>query len=273
MDNFLRKFRANRIGTIAAIYVGILIIVAIGAAFSGIDPAAITNNTLRAPSVSHWLGTDELGRDVLTGIIFGIRVSLIVGLVAALAATTLGILIGGISGLFGGLADTILMRITELFQVVPTFILAAVVVALAGSGLTNVIVVIAALAWPQPARIMRGEVMRIKQLEYVEAVRCLGYREITILATEVVPNSIAPVLAVGSLLVGQAILLEAALSYFGLGSPDILSWGRMLNSGQRFLSNAWWLSVFPGVAIFITILAFNLFGDAIARALNSRGGD
>ncbi|HEY4201289.1 MAG TPA: ABC transporter permease [Devosiaceae bacterium] len=270
MGSVFRRFTANRLGTIAAIYVATLVLVAIAAQFSGIDPTTISNTTLAPPSAAHWLGTDELGRDVLTGLVFGIQVSLVVGFVAALAATTLGILIGGLAGFFGGILDIALMRLTELFQVIPTFILAAVVVALSGTGLTRVIIVIAILAWPQPARVMRGEVMRIKQLEFVEAVRCLGYREARILFTEVIPNALSPALAVGTLLVGQAILLEAALSYFGLGSPEVISWGRMLNSGQRFLSNAWWLSFFPGIAIAVTILAFNLVGDAIARALNSR---
>jgi peptide/nickel transport system permease protein len=154
--------------------------------------------------------------------------------------------------------------------VVPTFVLAAVVVALSGSSLPHVIAVIALLAWPQPARIMRGEVMRIKQLEFVDALRCLGYGDGTILFREIVPNALSAVLAVGSLLVGQAILLEAALSYFGLGNPAVVSWGRMLNAGQRFLANAWWMALFPGIAISVTILAFNLLGDAIARALNAR---
>ena len=273
MASALRKFAANGAGVAAAGFVAFLVVVAIAAQLSGTDPTTITNDTLRAPSLAHWLGTDELGRDVLTGVIFGIRVSLVVGFFAALAGTILGILIGGISGFAGGILDTMLMRITELFQVVPTFVLAAVVVALSGTGLARVILVIAVLAWPQPARIMRSEVMRIKQLEFVEAVRCLGYRDSFILFSEIIPNAISPVLAVGSLLVGQAIMLEAALSYFGLGSPDVVSWGRMLNSGQRFLANAWWLSLFPGIAICLTILAFNLLGDAIARALNARVAD
>jgi len=162
------------------------------------------------------------------------------------------------------------MRVSEMFQVVPSFILAAVIVALSGTGLTQVVAVIVLLAWPQIARITRGEVMRVKQLEFVDAVRCLGVREWTLLATEVVPNAMAPVLAAGTLVVAQAILLEASLSFLGLSSADIVSWGRMLNAGQRFLFNAWWMSVFPGLAIFLTVLAFNLLGDAIGSALNPR---
>jgi peptide/nickel transport system permease protein len=130
--------------------------------------------------------------------------------------------------------------------------------------------VVSLLAWPQVARVMRGEVMRVKQLEFVDAVRCLGLPERTVLVGEVVPNAVAPVLAVGTLIVGQAILLEASLSFLGLSSAELVSWGRMLNSGQRFLFNAWWLSFFPGTAIFVTVLAFNLFGDGLRDALDPR---
>jgi peptide/nickel transport system permease protein len=130
--------------------------------------------------------------------------------------------------------------------------------------------VIALLGWPQVARLMRAEVMRIKHLEFVDAVRCLGTRETRILTGEIVPNALTPVLAAGTLIVGHAILLEAGLSFFGLSSADLISWGRMLNSGQRFLFNAWWLSLFPGIAIFLTVLAFNLLGDALGSALNPR---
>jgi peptide/nickel transport system permease protein len=198
-----------------------------------------------------------------------------VGLLAAVAATLLGGLIGAFAGYRGGAFDLIVMRIAEIFQVLPTFILAAVIIALSRPGLPQVIIVIAALAWPQTARLMRGEVMRIKQMDFVAAVRCLGIGDGAILLREIVPNSLAPVLAVGTLIVGQAILLEASLGFLGLSSPEIVSWGRMLNSGQRFLFNAWWLSVFPGTAIFLTVLAFNLTGDAIGAAMDPRrsGGE
>jgi len=271
MSNFTTRFKSLPAGVAAACYVGALVVIAIGAQFTGIDPTIISNDALLPPSTSHILGSDELGRDVLIGIIFGIQISLSVGFCAAIAATTLGIFIGGISGYYGGWLDLIVMRITEVFQVVPSFILAAVIVALSGPGLTRIVAVIALLAWPQAARVMRGEVMRVKQLEFVEAVRCLGYKEGYILLREVIPNAVSPTLAIGTLIVGQAILLEAALSFFGLSNPDLVSWGRMLNSGQRFLFNAWWLSFFPGTAILITVLAFNLLGDSISRALNPKG--
>jgi peptide/nickel transport system permease protein len=222
------------------------------------------------PSLDHFLGTDDLGRDVLTNIVYGIRVSLTVGLLAAVGASVIGCFIGALAGFYGGLFELLVMRLSEIFQVIPTFILAAVIVALSGPGLPQIVAVIVILSWPQTARLMRGEVLRLRRLEYVDAVRCLGTSEWKILLYEVAPNAIAPPIAVGTLIIGQAILLEASLSFFGLSNPDLVSWGQMLNSGQRFLFNAWWLSFFPGLAILVTVLAFNLVGDAVGFALNPK---
>jgi peptide/nickel transport system permease protein len=271
MHEFWLRFASHRYGLAAGLYVLLLILITLVLeVVPGSDPHEITSAVMQPPSVAHTLGTDELGRDVLLGILHGIRVSLSVGFAAALGATALGIVVGATAGFYGGVLDLLFMRVSEIFQVVPSFILAALIVALSGPGLPQVVAVISLLAWPQVARLMRGEVMRLKHLEFVDAVRCLGTRELSILAGEIIPNALAPALAAGSLIVGQAILLEAALSFFGLSSAEIISWGRMLNSGQRFLFNAWWLSVFPGAAIFLTVLAFNLLGDALGSALNPR---
>ena len=271
MHSFRQRFSAYRAGVAAAAYLVLVVLVAIVAELvPGLDPHDISDKVMAAPSLANPLGTDDLGRDMLLGIVFGIKVSLTVGICAAIGATVFGVLVGAIAGYYGGWLDLVVMRVSEVFQVVPTFILAAFIIALSGPGLSRVVIVIALLSWPQVARLMRGEVLRVKQLEFVDAVRCLGVKESTILVTEVIPNAIAPVLAAATLIVGHAILLEAALGFFGLSSADIVSWGRMLNAGQRFLFNAWWLSFFPGMAIFITVLAFNLLGDAIGSALNPK---
>jgi peptide/nickel transport system permease protein len=271
MRRFWQRFLAYRAGLASGGYVALLALVAVATFFwPGLDPHQISDTAMAAPSLEHLFGTDELGRDMLLGVLCGSQVSLAVGVSAAVGATLLGVMLGAAAGFWGGWLDLAVMRISEMFQVVPSFILAAVIVSLSGTGLTQVVAVIVLLAWPQIARITRGEVMRIKQLEFVDAVRCLGMREWEILATEVVPNAVAPVLAAGTLVVAQAILLEASLSFLGLSSADIISWGRMLNAGQRFLFNAWWMSVFPGLAIFLTVLAFNLLGDAVGSALNPR---
>jgi peptide/nickel transport system permease protein len=271
MGGFWRAFASHRLGVAAGAFIAALLGVMVAAMLlPGLDPHAISGDVLLPPSFAHPLGTDELGRDVLLGIAHGVRVSLGVGIAAALCATVIGVLVGALAGFYGGAVDLLFMRVCEVFQVVPSFILAALIVALSGPGLTRVVAVVALLAWPQVARLMRGEVLRVKSLQFVDAVRCLGVREGAILAYEVVPNALPPALAAGTLVVGQAILLEAALSFFGLSNLEDISWGRMLNSGQRFLFNAWWLSLFPGAAIFATVLAFNLLGDALTAALDPR---
>jgi peptide/nickel transport system permease protein len=271
MRKFLTDIASQRSGLLAF---GFILALAVAGALvgfvPGLDPHALSNDTLLPPSSQYLMGTDDLGRSVLAGVLYGIRISLTVGFFAALVATVLGVLIGAVSGFYGGWLDTLIMRVAEFFQVVPSFILAAVIVAMSGPGLPQIVVIVGLLSWPQVARVMRGEVMRVKQMEFVDAVRCMGIPEHRVLFGEVIPNAVAPVLAVGTLIVGQAILLEAALSFLGLTSAELVSWGRMLNSGQRMLFNAWWLSFFPGIAIFLTVLAFNVFGDAVGAVFNPR---
>lgn len=270
-SKFLKQLARHPSGMAAGAFILLLLVLALVAGLSpALDPHVMSNDSMQPPSAQHLLGSDELGRSVLAGVVHGTRVSLTVGFFAAVVATFIGILVGSAAGFYGGWLDTAVMRIAEFFQVIPGFILAAVIVAMTGTGLAQIIAVVGLLAWPQVARVMRGEVMRVKQLEFVDAVRCLGVSERRVLIGEVIPNAVAPVLAVGTLIVGQAILLEASLSFLGLSSAELVSWGRMLNSGQRFLFNAWWLSFFPGTAIFVTVLAFNLFGDAVGSILNPR---
>ncbi|OZI20306.1 hypothetical protein CAL26_22505 [Bordetella genomosp. 9] len=238
----------------------------------GGDTFEISMDLLAPPSWTHPMGTDDMGRSTFNQLIWGARTSLMVGLASALSTTVIGIAVGALAGYFGGWFDMVIMRVTEVFQVMPKFVLAAVVVAMAGPGLAHVILVIAVLSWPQPARLVRGEVMRIKGLEYVQAAICLGESRLRILWREVLPNAVAPVLALGTLVIGQAILLEAGLSFFGLTTPETPSWGGMLNVGQRFFHQAWWLSVFPGAAIVATVLIFNILGDSVSAAFNPRGG-
>jgi len=266
----LQRFTRNVSGVIAGIYLLILLAIGIGVSFWNIDPTMISANVMRPPSMEFPLGTDDLGRDMVTSLMFGVQISLLVGICGALGATVIGIIVGSLAGYLGGLIDKLLTRLTEFFQIMPSFIIAAVIVAMSGAGLSRITAVIALLAWPQIARVTRSQVLRVKELEFVDAARCLGKKEMRILMREVLPNALAPAIALGTLTIGQAILLEASLSFFGLSSAESMSWGRALNSGQRFLFNAWWMSVFPGAAIFLTVLAFNIFGDAVSGALNPR---
>jgi peptide/nickel transport system permease protein len=177
----------------------------------------------------------------------------------------IGTVVGAYAGFRGGILDNVIMRVAEIFQVFPAMILAALIIALTGAGLSNVVVVIVLLSWPQTARLARNEAMRLKEMDFVYAARCLGHRRAAVLLREIVPNLLAPVIALGTLIVGEAILLEAALSFLGLSAQGDVSWGRMLNEGWQVIFTAWWLSVFPGIAIFLTVLSMNLLGDAFNR--------
>jgi peptide/nickel transport system permease protein len=268
MTSLLARHKA---GAVSAVFILLLAGAALGAPLLvSTDPLALSADILQPPSGAHLLGTDDLGRDVLSQMVYGTRVSLLIGVTAALATALLGTLIGSIAGYAGGWLDATLMRLAEFFQVMPTFILAVLIVALAGPGLTRVVAVIAVLSWPQTARIARGEVLRLSRLEFVDALRCLAVPEWRILLLDVLPNALAPVIALSTLTVGSAILLEASLSFLGLSDPGSVSWGKLLSTGQRFLFSAWWLSAFPGAAIFVTVLAFNLLGDSLRDILDPR---
>jgi peptide/nickel transport system permease protein len=268
----LARLRANPAAWASAGFVLVLcaVTLAVHLLLPADTPYTISKDVLQAPGAAYWLGTDDLGRSVLLLVVWGARVSLTVGIVSAAAAGVIGIVIGAVAAYVGGALDMVVMRITEFFQVMPIFVLAALIVAMAGPGESRVIVVIAALAWPQTARVIRAEVLRIKALGYVEAARCLGISETRILMFDVVPNALAPVIAVSTLTAAFAILLEAALSFFGLTSADTISWGLILSAGQRLIFQAWWLSLFPGLMILLTALAFNVFGDCVREALDPR---
>ncbi|MFX0199660.1 MAG: ABC transporter permease [Candidatus Hodarchaeota archaeon] len=225
-------------------------------------------NTFRTPCWSYLMGTDHLGRDVLAQFIHGAQVSILVGALAAITATTLGVLIGMISGYWGGLIDDGLMRVTEFFQTVPKFFLMIIAVAIMGPSLVHLILVIGLLSWPQIARITRSEFLAIKNHEFVDAAHAIGASNFRILFRAILPNASPPIIVNGSLLVGQAILLEAYLSFLGLGDPINPSWGLMLYNAQQFVFQAWWMFIFPGAGIFVTVLCLNLFGDALNDVLN-----
>jgi peptide/nickel transport system permease protein len=233
-------------------------------------PFVMTAESFAPPGRAHPFGTDDLGRDVLSGVVHGARVSLLVGLLAAATSTTLGICVGALAGFQGGWLDAILMRASEFFQVLPRFFVALLVAAMLGAGVWNIILVIGFLGWPQVARLVRGEILTLRQREFVQASRAVGGVDARILLRHILPNALPPAVVAGSLDVGQAILLEASLSFLGIGDPNLASWGKMLNNAQRFLRTAWWMSLFPGLAIFITVLAVNLAGDGLNDALDPR---
>jgi len=266
-----RRFCRNRAGLLGLLAIAALLIVAVLApALASRDPFRISSQAFLSPGGGAFLGTDNLGRDVWSGVLYGARVSLAVGCFAALTSTLIGIMVGGVAGFYGGKLDAILMRGTELFQTIPQFFLALVIIALAGPGLGKVILVIGILGWPLTARLVRAQFLSLKAREFVEAARALGVGDPRMIVRVILPNALPPVIVTASLEIAHAILLEAGLSFFGLGDPNFMSWGMMLNNAQGFLRRAWWMSVFPGTGIFIAVLGFNLFGDALNDALNPR---
>jgi peptide/nickel transport system permease protein len=223
-----------------------------------------------APGPTHWMGTDDLGRDVLSGVVHGARTSLRVGFLATCIALAIGGAMGSLSGYYGGRIDSLLTGVTEWVLVIPRFFLALLLVAIWGASTWNIIVAIGVLSWPLTARLIRAEFLALKEREFVMAARAVGSGDVAIITRQILPNALAPVVVNGSLEVGSAILLEAAMSFLGLGDPRAVSWGSMLFNAQGFFRDAWWMSVFPGLAIFLVVLSLNLIGDGLNDALNVR---
>lgn len=257
-------FRLTR--WLGLLLVSFSLIAAIGAPYlAPFDPFASVAAPFQPPSAQHWLGTDDLGRDLFSAIIYGARTSLVVGLTVAGLALLLGTAIGLISGFAGGWTDEGLMRLTELFQILPRFFLAIVVIALFGTNLVNLMLVLALTSWSGLARIGRAEVLSLRERDFILGARTVGVKPARILWRHLLPNAIQPLLAAAALIVSSAILTEAGLSFLGLGDPNTISWGYLLNNAQPFIRRAWWLPVFPGLAIVITVLGLTLLLDDSKR--------
>jgi len=271
-SDFLRRYKRNRPAVVGLGIVLFFTAVALLASqIAPYDPFKIAiAQVFESPNANFPMGGDSLGRDVLSGVIYGARVSLIIGFFAASTSAMIGILVGSIAGFFGGKVDALLMRITEIFQTVPAFFMALVLVSLFGSSVWNVIILLGVLSWPRTARLIRAEFLTLKEREFVEASRAVGARNTEIIFGEIMPNALAPVIVDTSMEVGRAILTEAGLSFLGLGDLNQISWGMMLNNAQPYLRSAWWMAVFPGSCIFILVLALNLVGDGLNDALNPR---
>ncbi|MFN3641975.1 MAG: ABC transporter permease [Gemmobacter sp.] len=216
------------------------------------------------------LGTDALGRDIAAGIFHGARISLMIGLAATAAALGIGVFAGAVAGYFGGWIDDALMRITDAFQTIPPFLLAIVVVVVVSPSVPTIILAIAAISWPAIARLARAEFLRLREAEFVASCRLIGMGDARIILTQILPNSLAPIVVTASILVATAILTEAGLSFLGLGDPNVISWGTMIGMGRSDFRSAWYLVAVPGVAVVLTVLALNLLGDGLNDALNTR---
>ena len=256
----------------AAIVVVTVLAAVIGPAIVGVDPAfQDLPLRLEGPSPAHWLGLDELGRDIFARLLVGARISLLVGAVVVGTSATIGTLLGSIAGYYGGIVDDVVSRVSDILMAFPGLLLAIAVVAVLGPSLTNVVLALTLIGWVSYARLIRGQVLRVRELEYVQAARALGAATPRILARHIVPATLPALIVQATLGMGGAILAEASLSFLGLGvQPPTPSWGTMLNYGRSHLLDAPHLTIFPGVFLAIVVLGFNFLGDGLRDAIDPR---
>jgi peptide/nickel transport system permease protein len=267
----LRKIATNPTGAIGLGLLAVVVLMAISASWLYPEgPFEMVGAPFSPPLGEYLFGTDMLGRDIGAGIAYGARISLIVGAVATLFIVVLGTLVGGLAGYYGGRIDSAVMRVTEFFQTIPTFIGAIVIVAILGPTLPNVIGAIAIVSWAPLARLVRAEVISVKNREFTSACIALGMGDVRIMVVQILPNILSTIVVAGSLMVATAILFESGLSFLGLGDPNIMTWGFMVGAGRSAIRTAWWMVTLPGLAILLTVLAINLVGDALNEALNPR---
>lgn len=269
----LKRFARNRLAIAGAITVILLIVVSVFAPFiAPYDPTTIdVYNVLSPPSSEHLLGTDELGRDLLSRIIWGSRVSLKVGFVAVGIALIIGIIIGSVAGFYGGIVDTLLMRFVDIMLAFPTFFLILAVIAILEPSILTIMAVIGITGWMDVARLVRAEFLTLKERDFVDAARAVGVSNTRLIFRHILPNALSPVFVAATFGVAGAILVESGLSFLGLGvQPPAPSWGNILTSGKDNIEVAWWLSLYPGLAILITVLSYNLVGEGLRDALDPR---
>jgi len=270
---FWKRFSRNKLAVAGGIIVAVLFFVAILAPLvSPYDPNDIDRkHILEPPGIQHPLGTDDLGRDVLSRMIWGSQISLSVGFVAVGISVVMGMIFGSLSGYYGGWMDRIIMRFIDIMLSVPTFFLILAVIAFIGSSIWNIMIIIGITSWMGVARLVRAEFLSLKEREYVLAARAVGASNMRIIFRHIMVNSLAPVLVSAVLGIAGAVLVESSLSFLGIGvQPPTPSWGNILTLGKDNMETAWWLSVFPGLAILITVLGYNLLGEGVRDALDPR---
>jgi ABC-type dipeptide/oligopeptide/nickel transport system permease subunit len=277
-----QRLRRDRVAMISLVIIVLIVLMAIFAPLAtwitghppneqyrqiGLTPDGLP----KGPTSQFWLGTDDLGRDIFVRIAYGARVSLLVGVVATGIAVAIGVVVGLAAGFFGGIVDTVLARLVDVILCVPFLLVAIALVSITGPGLSITILVIGFFSWASVARIVRGQVLSLREREFVEAARSLGASDRRIMFVDILPNVLAPVIVYSTLLIPVVIVVEATLSYLGLGlPPPTADWGGMISDGQAYYTTSWWFLIFPGAALLITTLAFNLFGDGVRDAFDPR---
>jgi len=268
-----RRYRKNRLAVVGLFVIALIALMALMApVISPYDPTAIdVYNVLSAPGGKHLLGTDELGRDVLTRMLWGSRISLTVGFVAVGIAVSIGIIIGSIAGFYGGRIDNLLMRFVDIMLCFPTFFLILAVIAVVEQSISTIMIVIGFTGWMDISRLVRAEILTLKERDFVLAARAVGADDFRVIVRHILPNALSPVFVSATFGIAGAILTESGLSFLGLGVvPPDPSWGNILTSGKDNITVAWWLSVFPGLAILVTVLSYNLIGEGLRDALDPR---
>ena len=266
----------NKLTLAALIFVAVLVLMALFAPLIVPYPDHVKDMTnasakLTAPCGEYWFGTDELGRDIFSRVVYGTRISLVASVAAVALAMLIGIPLGAVAGAMGGIVDDIIMRICDIFLSFPSLLLAIVIAAFAGPNLRNALIAIAISWWPWYARIVRGQAISLKERQFVKAARAIGNVNSKIIFSHIVPNCMAPVIVQATMDLGGIILTLASLSFLGLGAQaPTPEWGLMINTSKTYFMNAWWYSVVPGIAIFVTVLAFNLIGDGLREILDPR---
>ncbi|MBN1319824.1 MAG: ABC transporter permease [Thermoleophilia bacterium] len=266
----------NVLQKIAIIYIALLVLVAITAPYIAPHPESIAGTAsagevLQAPSWSHLFGTDEFGRDIFSRVLYGARISLMAGVVTVFLSVAIGSVLGVIAAGMRGIVDDVIMRVTDVFLSFPMIVLAIVIAAFWGAGLRNAIIALAVCGWPFYARLVRGSAVSVRERPYVRAAQSIGASQRSIIFRHILPGSIGPVLTMASLDLGGIILMLAGMSFLGVGAqPPTPEWGLMINESRTYFLNAWWYMAFPGIAISLTVLAFNLLGDGLNEVVNPR---
>lgn len=266
--DFAKRYLSSRYGLAGLVmFLAMLIMAFFAPVIAPYKPTDISHDMLSPPSKVHPFGTDHLGRDVFSRVVYGARVSLTVGFVAAGLSALIGIVIGALSGYIGGVFDEVISKIIDSFLMFPVFFLILIIVAVFGRNLVYIMLVIGLTTWPSNARIMRAQTMSIKEKAFVKIARANGESPMRIIFTHIIPNGMYPVVANSAMQIGGAILTEAALSFLGLGDPSVVSWGKMINDARSYMSFAWWSIVFPGIFTVITVVTFSFIGDGLQQAL------